>query len=77
MHIELSELWTVCGQGNTLRPVTVHAVIRVLDSSVVHVLQAVHALSGCDTTSKVGSKKSALKVAGSQGSLSFILEIID
>ena len=38
-----------------------------MKSDVVDVLPAVHALSGCDTTSKVGTKKSALQAAEETG----------
>ena len=38
-----------------------------MKSDVVDVLPAVHALSGCDTTSKVGTKKSVLQAAEETG----------
>ena len=45
----------------------VHNLVRFMKSVVVDVLPAVHALSGCDTTSKVGTKKSALQAAEETG----------
>ena len=40
-----------------------------MDPRVVDVFPAVHSLSGCDTTSKVSTKKSALKVASLRSDL--------
>ena len=64
---ELEELWVINGQGNSSRAVPVHNLVRLMKSGVVDVLPAVHALSGCDTTSKVGTKKSALQTAEETG----------
>ena len=41
--------------------------VRLMKSDVVDVLPAVHALSGCDTTSKVGTKTSALQATEETG----------
>ena len=43
--------------------VTVHDIVNDIDSDVADVLPAVHALTGCDTTSKIGTKAAALKTA--------------
>ena len=56
----LKELWVLCGQGNTTRAVPLHNKNDCLDLSVINILPAIHALTGCDTTSKIGTKKSAL-----------------
>ena len=64
---ELEELWVIKGQGNSSRAVPVHSLVRLMKSDVVDVLPAMHALSGCDTTSKVGTKKSALRAAEETG----------
>ena len=64
---ELEELWVIKGQGNSSRAVPVHNLVRLMKSDVVDVLCAVHALSGCDTTSKVRTKKSALQAAEKTG----------
>ena len=53
VHLDLLELWVLCGQGATSRAVPIHEVVKVLDSAITD-LAAVHALTGCDTTSKVG-----------------------
>ena len=64
---ELEELWVIKGQGNSSRAFPVHNLVRLMKSGVVDVLPAVHVLSGCDTTSKVGTKKSALQAAEETG----------
>ena len=64
---EMEELWVITGQGNSSRAAPVYNLVRLMKSDVVDVLPAVHALSGCDTTSKVGTKKSALQAAEETG----------
>ena len=56
----LSELWMICGKNEK---VPLHNIIHTLNRNVLDVLPAIHALTGCDTTSKVGAKKEALNVA--------------
>ena len=64
----LPELWVLCGQGNTSRAVPIHNLAVEMPSILVSVLPAVHALTGCDTTSKVPTKHAAFKVAEQGGS---------
>ena len=64
---ELEVLWVIKGQGNSSRAVPVHHLVRLMKSDVVDALPAVHTLSGSDTTSKVGTKKSALQAAEETG----------
>ena len=64
----LLELWVLCGQGNTDRAVPAHNLVVEMPSILVSVLPAVHALTGCDTTSKVSTKNAAFKVAEQGGS---------
>ena len=59
----MQELWILKGQGTLKRSVPVHDLLDKMDSSVIDILPAVHALSGCDTTSKVGTKRQALRFA--------------
>jgi len=59
----LLELWVYCGQDNTSRAVPIHDLVVEMPSILVSVLPAVHALIGCDTTSKVSTKHAAFKVA--------------
>ena len=48
------------GRGRTKRTVAIHTMVQAIDGILVSNLPAVHALSGCDTTSKVGSKLACL-----------------
>ena len=50
------------GQGVSSRALSIPKIAETLERDVISVLPAVHALSGCDSTSKIGSKKTALKV---------------
>ena len=42
-------MWVLCRRGLTKRAVPFHRIVDVLDISVIDVLQAMHALIGCDT----------------------------
>ena len=61
MYVKLQELWMICGKGETARVVPLHAVANKTETTVVDVLPPLHALTGCDTTSKICSKTAALK----------------
>ena len=65
MYFDFQELWILCGQGLTSRAVPVDDTAALLDSEAIDIVPAVHALKGCDTTSKVDTKKAALEVAES------------
>lgn len=56
----LKNLWILSGKGHTTRYLPVHDICDVVDNQVIKILPAVHSLSGCDTTSKVGTKHAAL-----------------
>lgn len=56
----LQKLWTLSGKGHTTRYLPIHDICEVLDNQVIETLPAIHSLSGCDTTSKVGTKHAAL-----------------
>ena len=53
----------LCGQGSTKRAVPIHEIATILDNTITDILLQVRALTGCDTTSKIGTKRSALQVA--------------
>ena len=55
MYVNLQELWMICGKGETTRVVPLHAVANKIETTVIDVLPALHALTGCDTTSKICS----------------------
>ena len=57
----LGELWVRAGTGETTRYVPLHTLYEQLGPQLCSVLPAVHSLIGCDITSKVGTKKAALK----------------
>ena len=61
LHHNLKELWVRAGVGDTTRYVPLHTLFDRLGYQLCAVLPAVHSLTGCDTTSKVGTKKAALK----------------
>ena len=43
------------GQGRSSRAIPLHQLVNIMDSNVVDVLPAVHALTGCDITIKIGT----------------------
>ncbi|KAG1674175.1 FAD-dependent oxidoreductase domain-containing protein 2 [Nymphon striatum] len=57
----LMELWIRAGRGNTSRFLPLHTLYASLDRDLCTVLPAIHSLTGCDITSKIGTKKAALK----------------
>lgn len=57
----LEELWVRAGRGTTARFVPLHILFTHLDQDLCSVLPALHSLTGCDITSKIGTKKGALK----------------
>ena len=63
IYINLQELWMICGKDETSRAVPLREVATKLETTVIDVLAALHALTGCDTTSKICSKDAALKTA--------------
>ncbi|XP_057301782.1 uncharacterized protein LOC130636171 isoform X2 [Hydractinia symbiolongicarpus] len=69
----LNELWVVSGRSGTTVAFPVHDLAERIAPEVIDILPAVHALTGCDTTSKIGTKTAALKVASGScfGELSF------
>ena len=63
----LKELWIVAGKSNAKFTIPVHTIFDELDTEVVDNLPAMHALTGCDTTSKVRKKVSGLQAAIEEG----------
>ena len=62
VYEDLQEIWMLHSQGVSSRALSIPKIAETLESDVISVLPAVHALSRCDSTSKIGSKKTALKV---------------
>ena len=68
----MNELLFLTGRASSVSAVPVHDIVNEINSDVVDVLPATHALTGCDTTSKVGSKAAALKTAIECGLISYL-----
>lgn len=56
----LKELWIKLGLGDSIRFVPIHILAEKMGQDLCQVLPAVHTLTGCDYTSKVGTKHAAL-----------------
>ena len=63
----LVELWVLSGKSDSRLAAPLHDIVETMHSNVVDILPAVHSLTGCDTTSKVGTKLSALQTARELG----------
>ena len=63
MYSGQDELWIISGKCDSINVTPVHTIVNNMDNSVVDVLPAVHALTGCDITSKVGTKSAAFQAA--------------
>ena len=57
----LTELWLKFGVGPKVRLIHLHILIARLDQNFLDVLLKAHILTGCDVTSKIGTKSAALK----------------
>ena len=60
-YFDMEELWLVSDRGNSIAFFPIHDLANDLDSDLVEVLPAIHALTGCDTASKVGTKSRAVR----------------
>ena len=61
MYFDLQELWFISGRSESKTVVPVHDMVGSMEPDLIEVLPASHALTGCDTTSKVGTKGKAVK----------------
>ena len=66
-YFGLEKLWFIMGKSSNRIILPIREAADVLKSDVVDILPAVHALTGCDTTSKVGSKCAAVQAAETYG----------
>ena len=57
----LTEFWVKTGVGDSTWFVALHELVASLSRDICEVLPAVHSQTGCDYTSKVGSKKAAIE----------------
>ena len=60
-YFDLEELWFVSGRGNSRTFFPIHDFANHLDSDLAENLPAIHALTRCDTASKVGTKNRAAR----------------
>ena len=60
-YFDLEHLWFVSGRGNSRTFFPIHDLASHLDSDLVENLPAIHALTRCDTASKVGTKIRAFR----------------
>ena len=60
-YFDLEELWFVSGQGNSITFFPFYDLNNDLDSDFVEVLPAIHDLTGCDTSCKVGTKSRVVR----------------
>jgi len=67
MFFDLKYLWFITGRSSSRFIIPIHDLINVMESDLIDILPAVHALTGCDTTSKIGTKTSAFKTAEKYG----------
>ena len=66
----LEELWYVKGKGVSRKVIPLHVVHSNLTPELVSILPAMHSLTGCDSTSKVGTRHAAMSCSGFFSSIS-------
>lgn len=67
LHSEgLRELWIRAGVGDSTRYIPVHILAPKIGKELCYLLPLVHTLTGCDYTSKVGTKHAALNANPSE-----------
>jgi hypothetical protein len=59
-HQGLQELWVKAGASSKVRYIPVHTLVTKLEPDTCKVLPAVHILTGCDYTSKFGTKHAGM-----------------
>jgi hypothetical protein len=59
-HLGLDELWLICNSGLKRSILPLQKICLTLEEGLIQCLPALHALTGCDTTSKIATKLAAL-----------------
>ena len=59
----IKEVWMKYGIGMSQRFIPIHSLYHKLEKSVINSLLMLHILTGCDITSKVGTKLAAIKAS--------------
>ena len=67
VYFGLNEFWFVSGRRNSLTIVPIHDLVKKISTDIIEILPAVHTLTGCDTTNKIGTKATALKTGNACG----------
>ena len=62
----LKELWIRAGVGNSTRHIPLHTLADKMNPDICKVILPVHHLTGCDSTSKLGTKAASLKAEPAQ-----------
>jgi len=73
-ELGLQELWLICNSGIRRVILPLHDICSALGNDLINCLPAVHALTGCDTTSKIATKSAALNVVQKPESSSLVLD---
>ena len=60
-YFDLKEMWLIAGRSQSRTVTPIHAIVNAMDQDFIELLPVIHALTECDTTSKVGTKKMAIK----------------
>ena len=60
-YFDLKEVRFISGKSESRTILSIHDLINEIDTGFIGILQAIHAVTGCDTTSKVGTKKKPIK----------------
>ena len=68
------ELWLIRNSGMRKLILPLHDICSALGNDLIKCLPAVHALTGCDTTSKIATKSAALNAVQKPGSSSLVLD---
>ena len=70
----LQELWLIHNSGMRRVILPLHDICSALGNDLIKCLPAVHALTGCDTTSKIATKSAALNAVQKPGSSTLVLD---
>ena len=61
IYFDLEDLWFISGKSESRTVLAIHDLVNEINTNFIDILPAIRALTGCDTTSKVGKKKKAIK----------------
>lgn len=59
----INQIWKLCGQDHSKRYIAIHDIVKSIPQELSDVLPAVYSSTGCDTTSNVLAKYTAIKNA--------------